>query len=186
MSTVISLSPEVRRPETSAPVPAATAYDVHAGDVFRTAYAILGDAHLAADVTQDVFTRLWARPDRYDASRGELGSYLKLVARSRAIDVWRRGTMGRRLQERLETEPPAAPVVAEDAGELADRRARAAAVRAAVQRLPHAQREAIALTYWGGLSAPEVAARAGVPLGTIKSRIRLGLARLREDAALTA
>ena len=160
-------------------------YGAHAGEVFRTAYALLGDHHLAADVTQDVFVRLWARPDRFDPSRGELGSYLKLVARSRAIDVWRRNAMSRRLQDRLEDEAPLDPAAGEDAADVATRRATSGALRAAVGRLPDAQREAVVLAYWGGLSAPEIAARCGVPVGTVKSRIRLGLARLREDATLS-
>ncbi len=186
MSTTIS--PPAGRSRTEAGATGAfessATYDEHAGEVFRTAYSILADPHLAADVTQDVFARLWARPDRYDPARGELGGYLKLVARSRAIDVWRRNTMARRLQDRLEEEAPLGPAAGEDAGELAGRRVAANHLRAAVGRLPHAQREAVVLAYWGGLSAPEIAARSGVPLGTVKSRIRLGLARLREDGSL--
>lgn len=169
---------------TACPEVTPSAYDEHAPEVFRTAYAVLGDHHLAADVTQDVFARLWDRPDRYDPDRGELSGYLKLVARSRAIDVWRRTAMTRRLQDRLEAEAPQEPVSAEDACELAARRASARALRGALGRLPHAQREAVVLTYFGGLSAPEIAARSGAPLGTVKSRVRLGLARLRQDPAL--
>jgi RNA polymerase sigma-70 factor (ECF subfamily) len=160
-------------------------YAQHAADVRRAAHAILRDAALAEDVVQDVFERLW-RGSGYDERRGSLGPYLKLLARSRALDLWRRTRTGERVRERLEEQagsPPAASQLPETAV-VRDTERRLA--RAAVRRLPDDQRQAIGLAYWGGLSAQEVAAAEGIPLGTAKSRVRLGLAKLARDPALAA
>jgi RNA polymerase sigma-70 factor (ECF subfamily) len=162
-----------------------TIYAEHAADVYRTAYGILRDATLAEDVVQEVFERVW-RGSGYDERRGPLGAYLRLLARSRALDSWRRGRAVERVHERLEehdggprtgTHEPEAAVVG------AAEQARA---RAAVRRLPDEQRKAIGLVYWGGLSVAELAAVDGVPLGTAKSRVRLGLSRLSRDPELAA
>ena len=158
------------------------AYARHARGVHGAAQRILGDSAQAQDVVQDVFIRLWRRPERFDAGRGELGSYLRLVARSRALDLWREGQAagraGERLQALVEREEEAPN---ERPGPAAERGAERAVVRAAVRALPEAQREAVGLAYWGGLTAEEIARRSSVPVGTAKSRIRLGLAKLRED-----
>jgi RNA polymerase sigma-70 factor (ECF subfamily) len=137
------------------------------------AFRVLGDAGLAQDAVQDAFLRVWRRPSAYDPARGELGTYLRLLARSRAVDLWREGQVRARAAERLEPEAPHA-----DEPPLPDSRE---ALRAAVSRLPEPQREALVLAYWGGLTAGQIARRARVPLGTAKSRLRLGLARLREE-----
>jgi RNA polymerase sigma-70 factor (ECF subfamily) len=104
------------------------------------------------------------------------------MARSRALDLWREGQAAGRAGDRLKL------VVAQDEPRVDDRPAVAAerdddraAIRAALRKLPAAQREALVLAYWGGLTADEIATRAGVPLGTAKSRIRLGLAKLRTE-----
>lgn len=157
-------------------------YDEQAPGVYATAYRILADGARAQDVVQDVFLRLWRRPTSFDARRGELGSYLRLMARSRALDLWRETQAAGRASDRLKI------VVAGDDGRPEERPSDAAeigadrsAVRAALGRLPEAQREALVLAYWGGLTADEIARRSAVPLGTAKSRIRLGLAKLRSE-----
>lgn len=160
----------------------AAIYDAHATAVFRTAHAMLRDEHLAEDVTHDVFLRLWRRPQAYDPSRGAIGPYLRVMARSQALDAWRRTAATSRIRDRVEAELPAAPVAAEDASQAAVRGDTATVMRSAVRRLPEAQREVVALAYWGGLTATEIADGSGVPLGTIKSRMRLALIRLRDDA----
>ena len=153
-------------------------YDTHAPGVLRTATGILGDPAAAEDVVHEVFLDLWRRPDQYDPERGELEPYLRLKARSRALDALRRASAGQRLHDRVVHE------VREDAAaEPADPTV-APSVRAAVRDLPASQREAIALAYWGGLSCTEVAEHCGIPLGTAKSRMRLGLARLARDVSL--
>jgi RNA polymerase sigma-70 factor (ECF subfamily) len=166
----------------SNPTDFAAAYDAHAPGVYGAAMRILSDPTRAQDVTQDVFLRLWRRPSRFDATRGELGSYLRLMARSRALDLWRESQAAGRARDRLE-------VVVAGEGEWSDERPSTLAelgedrdaVRAAVARLPQAQREAIVLAYYGGMTSDEIARRSGVPLGTAKSRLRLGLAKLRSE-----
>lgn len=160
-------------------------YTRHERGVYAAAYRILGNAAQAQDVCQDVFLRIWRRPESFDARRGELGSYLRLMARSRALDLWREGQSLGRAEDRMKmvagVQPPVHEGVPEAAAEHADERR---AIRKALAELPGAQREAVVLAYWGGLTADEVARRTGVPLGTAKSRIRLGLARLRDDLDL--
>ncbi len=158
------------------------AYEDHGRSVYAAALRILGSPALAQDVTQDVFLRLWRKPESFDARRGGLGPYLRLMARSRALDLWREGQAAGRMTDRMvfaaiEPEPVDAP--APEAERNEDR----ASVRAALRRLPPVQREALVLAYWGGLTADEIARRSQVPLGTAKSRIRLGLARLRQECA---
>ena len=160
----------------------AEVYDEHAPRVYAAAYRILADGARSQDVVQDVFLRLWRRPTTFDARRGELGSYLRLMARSRALDLWRETQAAGRASDRLKI------VVAGDDGRPEERPSDAAeigaarsVVRAALGRLPEAQREALVLAYWGGLTADEIARRSAVPLGTAKSRIRLGLAKLRSE-----
>jgi RNA polymerase sigma-70 factor (ECF subfamily) len=169
--------------DLSDPVVFGRAYDEHSRAVYTAAYRILGNAAQAQDVVQDVFLRLWRRPRTFDAQRGELGPYVRMMARSRALDLWREGQAAGRASDRLkiavaqaeprdEVERPSAQAERQEEGET---------VRAAVRRLPDAQREAVVMAYWGGLTADEIARRIEVPLGTAKSRIRLGLEKLRSD-----
>ena len=145
--------------------------------------AVLNDHARPQDVLQDVFLRLWRRPEAFDGRRGGLGPYLRLMARSRALDVWRETAARRRVRDQLRLtfdSPDGRP----DARLAPERHE----LRLALRALPDPQREAVVLTYWGGLTAEEVARHADVPLGTAKSRVRLGVLRLRatygaEDAA---
>jgi RNA polymerase sigma-70 factor (ECF subfamily) len=148
------------------------AFAAHHRAMYGAAYRVLGDAALAQDAVQDVFLRIWRRPEAFDPSRGDLGAYLRMMARSRAVDLWREGHVRSRAAEKLE--PPAE---CED-----DHPVLHADLRSAVRRLPFPQREALVLAYWGGMTATQIAERMEVPLGTAKSRLRLGLARLREEA----
>ena len=161
------------------------AYDEHSRSVYAAAHRVLGDHTLAGDVVQDVFLRLWRRPEAFDATRADLGTYVRMMARSRAIDLLREAQTRGRAADRLKV------VVSGDAGReeprpdvpgaLLDRNADREIVRAAIKGLPVAQREALVLAYWGGMTAEQIAAREEIPLGTAKSRIRLGLAKLRMD-----
>jgi RNA polymerase sigma-70 factor (ECF subfamily) len=143
--------------------------------MYGAAFRVLGDPGLAQDAVQDVFLRLWRRPGAYDPARGELGWYLRLMARSRALDLWREGQVRGRAADRAKA---LAEEAHDDEPALPDRRD---AVRAALGRLPEPQREAVVLAYWGGLTAGQIARRTQIPLGTAKSRLRLGLARLRAE-----
>jgi RNA polymerase sigma-70 factor, ECF subfamily len=140
--------------------------------------AVLNDHARAQDVVQDVFLRLWRRPDAFDDRRGALGPYLRLMARSRALDLWREGEVRRRAGDRLGLTIDVAGARSDAA--LAPERQD---LRAALRALPDGQREAVVLTYWAGLTAEEVARHADVPLGTAKSRVRLGVRRLRRTYA---
>lgn len=157
-------------------------YDEHHRGVYGAAYRILGNQAQAQDVAQDVFLRVWRNPTKFDARRGELGSYLRLMARSRALDLWREGQAAGRAGDRLKLVVAQQEArVEERPAAMAERESDRSSVRAALSRLPDAQREAVVLAYWGGLTADQIARRAGVPLGTAKSRIRLGLTKLREE-----
>lgn len=158
-------------------------YREHAPSVRATALRILGRPGDAEDVTQDVFMRFWSDPRRFDPGRGELGGYLRMMARSRALDMWRHDRAGSRARERLR-------VVGRDEADRPEDRPAAVverdeqrnAVRAALRRLPQEQREALVLSYWGSLGPDEIARRAGVPFGTARSRMRLGIEKLRRQA----
>ncbi|HEV2820829.1 MAG TPA: sigma-70 family RNA polymerase sigma factor [Solirubrobacteraceae bacterium] len=170
------------------PVTFARAYDDHARSVHAVALRVTKDAAQAQDVVQDVFLRLWCNPQRFDARRGDLGSYLRLMARSRALDLWREAQAAGRARDRLTVDEgarmqaraeldPTGPALA------FERQEGRAVVRVALGELPPAQREALVLAYWGGMTAEEIARRTGAPLGTAKSRLRVGLAKLRKELA---
>ena len=168
--------------DLSDPATFARVFDEHSPGVQGAALRILGNAAQAQDVTQDVFLRVWRNPGRFDARRGELGSYLRLMARSRALDVWREGQAAGRASDRLKVVVThEEPRVDDRPAVVAERDGDRATIRDALRTLPANQREALVLAYWGGLTAEEIARRAGVPLGTAKSRIRLGLAKLRAE-----
>lgn len=160
-------------------------YRRHWRGVFGAAYRVLGRVAEADDVAQEVFARHWREPRRFDAGRGELGSYLRLMARSRALDLWRREHAAQRARDRLAllSVPDEVPV-SDRPVDAAVQRGLGPPIREAMRKLPVLQREALLLAYWGGLTADEIARHAGVPLGTAKSRIRMGLDRLRDDADL--
>jgi RNA polymerase sigma-70 factor (ECF subfamily) len=157
------------------------AFDEHHRAVYSAAFRIVNDPALAQDVVQDVFLRLWRRPGAFNPERGDIGTYLRLMGRSRALDLWREGQVRSRAADRLKLVTPEDQRVDDHPAVLAERDGDRAEVREALGKLPEAQREAIVLAYWGGLTADQIARRSQVPLGTAKSRIRLGLARLREE-----
>ena len=154
-------------------------YGDHAAEVEAIARRIVGCPAQAQDVTQDVFLRLWVHPGAFDPARGDIGRYLRMLARSRAIDALRtRGAAGRADARLRATADPLVTPPAEAPGDE-----RAQLVRA-MRKLPGSQREALVLSYWADMRDHEVAHHACVPLGTAKSRIRLGLRRLRGDTEL--
>jgi RNA polymerase sigma-70 factor, ECF subfamily len=156
-------------------------YEEHAPGVFGAALRVLGEVTQAQDVTQDVFLSLWRDPGRFDERRGPIGHYLRMVSRSRALDLCREAQVERRAKGRLRVLASAEVGSAEDRPvAAAERHAGGTVVRRELMRLPDVQREALVLTYWGGLTAEQIAASSGTPLGTVKSRIRLGVIKLRE------
>jgi RNA polymerase sigma-70 factor, ECF subfamily len=172
----------VKAPTLSDPTTLANVYAEHAPSMRASATAVLADRFAAEDVGQDVFLWLWRHPDRYDAHRGALGTYLRLLTRCRAVDAWRsERSRGRGTDCPLE-EAAASVAGDHDAPAAATERAGlAAAVRSAVRGLPSGQRDAVALAFWSDLTREEIAAVRRVPVGTAKSRVRLGLEHLRTD-----
>lgn len=156
-------------------------YDRYSLLVFSVALRILRDRGLAEDVTQETFLRLWRRPWLFDPARGRFVSWLTSITRNLAIDGQRRLARRRRAEEPGEdaTAAVAGGRRLDDpaqAAALADERA---AVRAAVALLPPQQRRVIELAWFGGLSQSEIAALTATPLGTVKTRARLAMNKLR-------
>jgi RNA polymerase sigma factor (sigma-70 family) len=154
-------------------------YDRYGKAAYSLARRILTDELLAQDVVQEVFLSLWRNARQFDAGRGTVATYLLSMTHHRAVDVVRREENLRRRRtsdEVLEFHPDPAPGVEAEA-EAAERRAE---VRAALAQLPPAQREALALAYFGGYTQREVATLVGVPLGTVKTRMAAGMRKLKE------
>lgn len=149
--------------------------------VHGTALRVLGDRSRAEEVTQAVFLALWQQPDRYDPTRGSLKALLVSMAHRRAIDVLRSDSSRQRREERhgRADRPSTSDVV----GDHVCTDDRAAALRAALQSLDPDERQAIELAYFGGRTYREVSRELDVPEGTIKSRIRRGMERLRRALA---
>jgi RNA polymerase sigma-70 factor (ECF subfamily) len=154
----------------------AEAYRRHAGAVFALARRVGNDEARAEEVTQEVFLRLWNDPERFDPERGSLRSFLLAQAHSRTVDMVR-SDASRRRREDLDVRRAA------EAGYDLEREvwdlSVADSVKAAVDELPDEERRAIHLAYFGGHTYREVAALLDQPEGTVKSRIRNGLRRMR-------
>jgi RNA polymerase sigma-70 factor, ECF subfamily len=161
------------------PADFAAVYEEHSRGALHAALRVLGSRSLAQDVVQDVFLRLWRHPEKFDPRRGDIGAYLRLMARSRALDLWRERQAAGRASDRLQAAVVPEPRAEARPAEVAERESERRELRAALGALPASQRDAVVLAYWGGLTADEIARRSGVPLGTAKRRVRLGLARLR-------
>jgi RNA polymerase sigma-70 factor (ECF subfamily) len=158
-------------------------YDRYGDLVYSVSLRVVGDTYVAEDVTQDVFVRVWRRPEQFDLRRGKFVTWLLSVARNRSID--HRRSLARRLRhealpsveeeedvlpsEDSRDDPAAATVLSDEC----------AAVRAALEVLPAEQKLAIQLAYFGGLTQQEIANKLGQPLGTVKTRIRLGMQKMR-------
>lgn len=151
----------------------AALYDRYSSLVYSVALRVLGDTGGAEDVLQEVFMQLWRNPGAFDSSRGNLGAWLGVIARNRAIDGLRK--------RRPETD--IADVIVSVEPDMAGDAERARAmekVRRALGGMPTSQRSALEMAYFEGLTHTEIAAKTGEPLGTIKTRIRAGLHALRK------
>jgi len=153
-------------------------YRRYGGAVWSLARRVLQDGHRAEEVCQTVFTDLWAAPERYDPARGSLRSWLLTQAHGRAVDVVRSEEARRRRDERdARQAPPPRPEA--DVETTVAGLAVAQEVRRALHSLPPEERDPIVLAYFGGQSYRQAAEQLGQPEGTVKSRIRSGLAKLR-------
>jgi RNA polymerase sigma-70 factor, ECF subfamily len=163
---------------------AARLYDRHARAVYSLVLRIVNDEGDAEDVVQEVFAQAWRQAARYDASRGAVGAWLLMMARSRAIDKLR--SVRARPGSRGADDPTAIddmPAPLRDAPSAIIDAENARLVQRALAELPLLQRLVIELAYYEGLTQREIADRLEQPLGTIKSRLRLGLLRLRDALA---
>jgi RNA polymerase sigma-70 factor (ECF subfamily) len=157
-------------------------YDRYSRLVFSLALNSVGNPATAEEITQDVFLRVWQRARQYRAGRAKVSTWLTSITRHRAIDQLRR--RGSRPEQHsvtwAELAPGTEPSVngPEEATALAIESAR---VRAAMAQLPEEQKQVLALAYFQGLSQSQIAETLTLPLGTVKTRIRLGMQRLRDQ-----
>ncbi len=165
----------------------AVLYDRYADLVYSASLRVLGDTQLAEDTTQDVFVRLWRRPEAFIADRGRFMSWLMSVTRNRAVDELR--SRGRRRKREVaaggatdDDRPLQVPANSDDdplgAAQLHEQQT---LVRKALADLPAEQKVALELAYFGGLTQQEISALLHEPLGTVKTRIRLGMQKLRRS-----
>jgi RNA polymerase sigma factor (sigma-70 family) len=153
----------------------AALYDRFGRVAYGLAYRILRDQALAEDAVQEAFLAVWRSADSYRRERAKPATWILTLVHRRAVDLVRREH--RRRGEPLDEVPEAAGDSVADEVDIRERRA---TVQAALAQLPEDQRQALELAYYAGYTQSELAERLGVPLGTIKSRMFAGLARLRE------
>ena len=162
----------------------AVLYDRHGGAAYSLAHRIVGDRAVAEDVTQEAFLSVWRSGARFDAARGSVRSWTLGIVRNRAIDALRRASGP---APKLDLDDDA--VLEGQAGERAHRlrgdppRDRAAGARRARASCRTSSREVIGLAYFGGFTHSEIAEMLGMPLGTVKGRMRLGLEKIRVTLA---
>jgi RNA polymerase sigma factor (sigma-70 family) len=160
-------------------------YERYKTMAYGIARRITGDDSLAEDVVQEAFLGAWRNADRYVAGRGSVKTWLLAIVHHRAIDAVRRRKPASELPEEADGMRTPQPLTLPDVwGEVAGR-LDAGAVQTALTALPALQREALELAYFGGLSQTEIAVRTGVPLGTVKSRVRLALVAMRRELGLS-
>ncbi|MBH0207518.1 MAG: sigma-70 family RNA polymerase sigma factor [Nitrospira sp.] len=160
----------------------ATFYDRTSSQVFGLVYKILNNREAAEEVTLDVYTQVWRQAHTYDATRGRPGAWLMTLARTRAIDRFRAGAAEYGRMESLD----AADLFASDGDtpeQDVESQERRRYVQQALATLTAEQRQAVALAYFYGMSQSEIAEKLDLPLGTVKTRIRLGMIKLREALA---
>ena len=158
----------------------AEVYRRHGGATFALARRLLNDRQLAEEVLQEVFLRLWNTPERFDPQRGSLRAYLLAQTHGRSVDLLRSETSRRRREEREARESTG---FGDDIEREVIDLTVSEKVKEVVANLPHDERRAIELAYFGGHTYRQVAVMLETPEGTVKSRIRSGLRRLRKDLA---
>ncbi|MDX6624996.1 MAG: hypothetical protein QOE75_2928 [Solirubrobacterales bacterium] len=158
-------------------------YDRHGGVAYSLAYRIVGERAAAEDVTQEAFISLWRSGARFDSTRGSVRSWMLSIVRNRAIDQLRsKAGKAPKLafdDDAILEQRPAVEQTEEEALALET----ASEVRGALGTLPNDQSKVIQLAYFGGFSHSEIAEMLGVPLGTVKGRMRLGLEKIRGELA---
>jgi RNA polymerase sigma-70 factor, ECF subfamily len=158
-------------------------YDRHGGAAYSLAYRIVGERAAAEDVTQEAFISIWRSGARFDRTRGSVRSWMLSIVRNRAIDMLR-SKAGKAPKLTFDDDAILEQRPSEEfTDEEAMRRETATEVRGALGQLPGDQSKVIELAYFGGFSQSEIARMLGVPLGTVKGRMRLGLEKIRGELA---
>ncbi|HUB99746.1 MAG TPA: sigma-70 family RNA polymerase sigma factor [Solirubrobacterales bacterium] len=159
-------------------------YDRHGGVAYSLAYRIVGDPGAAEDVTQEAFISVWRSGARFDRARGSVRSWMLSIVRNRAIDSLRAGAASKAPKLTFDDDAVLEQRPAEElTEEEAMRHETADEVRGALGLLPGDQSKVIELAYYGGFSQSEIAEMLGVPLGTVKGRMRLGMEKIRGEIA---
>ena len=153
-----------------------TIYERYSPMVYGLARRVTASTAHAEEITQEVFVYMWQNPDRFDPERGTLRAFLGALAHRRAVDEVRRNSRRTAREERVGN--VATTLAALEIGDDVERLQTAERVRAAVSSLPEQQRQAVLLAYFGGCTFRQVAEQLGIPEGTAKSRLRLGLGKL--------
>lgn len=159
-------------------------YDRYAAVVYALAYRIVGQPADAEEVVAETFAQAWRDATRFEAARGSVPAWLTMIARSRALDLTRSRARRDRATTSAASEPGSAPAMGSwrsDPGEALDSTERQGQVREALKALSAAQRQAIELAFYEGLSQSEIAERLNEPLGTVKTRVRSGMQKLRDS-----
>ena len=155
-------------------------YRRFAPGLYSMVYEILGDAKEAEDVVQESFVQMWKKASSYDPARSGAFTWAVMISRNRAVDRLRaRQRRGRTLEAAAAESAAAPPEHSEQADQMLDHAEERTRIRNALSRLPEAQRNAIDLAFFRGLTQAEISTKMGEPLGTIKARIRRGLIALR-------
>ena len=158
-------------------------YDRHGGPAYSLAYRIVGDRLVAEEVTQEAFLSVWRSGARFDRARGSVRSWMLSIVRNRAIDALR-SRAGKAPKLTFDDDAILEQRPAEErTEEEAMRRETAGELRGALGALPGEQSKVIELAYFGGFSHSEIAAILGLPMGTVKGRMRLGLEKIRGELA---
>jgi RNA polymerase sigma-70 factor, ECF subfamily len=153
-------------------------YDRHGGAAYLLAYRILGQRQAAEDLVQDAFLKVWRSAGSYEAARGSVRTWVLTIVHNQAIDQLRAAASRRRTQELVELS--AVTYQPSDAFNEAWLGSRKEQVREALKTLPPTQLEVIELSYFSGYTHAEISALLGLSLGTVKSRLRLGLKKIKD------
>jgi RNA polymerase sigma-70 factor, ECF subfamily len=159
-------------------------YDRYGAVLYAVAYRIVGQAADAEEVVLEAFAQAWRDAPRFEAGRGSVAGWLTMIARSRALDLVRARSRRDRITATAAADRPDTPLAMgdyrPDPARAVDHDERRSQVRQALETLSPPQRQAIELAYFEGLSQSEIAERLQEPLGTVKTRVRLGMQKLRE------